>query len=765
MEHPFSPHHNSPSPAWSVGEVAQRLGLKAVVAGGKTEYHGANPTGNGATKDGFILFENGTAWDRKIDLKYNSVEVARMDGIEPDDFEPCRTWRKANPRQTNFNPSGPRPPRAPNANPAKTPGASGSNASATQNAPRRAFPWDLAQTFDYTDEVGKLLYQIGRIDLKDGGKDFRQRRPDENGGWIDKLGEVRRVVFGLPDVTNAETILYVEGEKTAIAVNQELKAAGLYGEFVATTHSGGAKGLREAHAKSLYGKNVVVLGDNDVPGRDMAERLCHMLEGNANSVKRVELPNLPEKGDAVDYFAARGSIEGILSAAAGTPEWTPSAPPKPPRTATASPRGAESAHETKAPEPNEPTQPRKKRFPLATLAEVLERPDPTYLIHGFLVDGGTSLFTAKHASFKSFVCLDMTMCVAFGRPWHGYAVKRGTVIYVAAEGAAGLKKRALAWFHHHQTPVPTNFFVLDMPLKIADPRVLREFIEQVAELSPAFIILDTLGRCAVGLNENDPSSMGIFIDAAGQLAATTGAHVMTVHHNNKGGEYRGASSLPAGVDTHLSAERSGDTVTLKTEKQKDDDELEPLVFEKIVVPLPNTGGLKTSLVFRRVATGQGTQFSISEAERKVLMALAETFGVSGSASSHWKQAAEECGIKGATFYRCQNRLLDMGAVKVVRGERGKPGAIYVGNGNWPNPPEGSENAPESGDAEAASAPVQMNLEDAETASQRESTVDTDETKPPPNTAEPTGEAAEPVETVSESDAIAEGDTSDEGEVF
>ena len=55
------------------------------------------------------------------------------------------------------------------------------------------------------------LFQCVRLDPKD----FRQRRPDENGGWIWNLKSARRVLYRLPEVLKAETICIAEGEKDA----------------------------------------------------------------------------------------------------------------------------------------------------------------------------------------------------------------------------------------------------------------------------------------------------------------------------------------------------------------------------------------------------------------------------------------------------------------------------------------------------------------------------------------------------------------------
>ena len=47
----------------------------------------------------------------------------------------------------------------------------------------------IVATYDYTDDEGEVLYQAVRYSPKD----FRQRRPDGNGGYVWKLGNVSRV--------------------------------------------------------------------------------------------------------------------------------------------------------------------------------------------------------------------------------------------------------------------------------------------------------------------------------------------------------------------------------------------------------------------------------------------------------------------------------------------------------------------------------------------------------------------------------------------
>ncbi|MGB0093451.1 MAG: toprim domain-containing protein, partial [Solirubrobacteraceae bacterium] len=125
---------------------------------------------------------------------------------------------------------------------------------------------EITARYDYTDEHGTLLYQVVRYSPKD----FRQRRPDAAGDWTWKLDKTRRVLFRLPRVIAAikagESIYVAEGEKDVIA----LERAGV----TATCNSGGAGKWRAEHTEALRGAEVVVVADQDDPGRKHADRIA-----------------------------------------------------------------------------------------------------------------------------------------------------------------------------------------------------------------------------------------------------------------------------------------------------------------------------------------------------------------------------------------------------------------------------------------------------------------------------------------------------------
>jgi hypothetical protein len=175
------------------------------------------------------------------------------------------------------------------------------------NEPSR--PVQVVARYEYRDEHRERLYQSLRMEPKT----FRQRRPDGAGGWIWNLDGVRLVPYRLPELLEADparTVYVVEGEKDA----DRLASIGL----VATTNAMGAGKWRDEYAEHFRGRHVVILPDNDQVGRDHAEAVCRSLLGIAASVRVVELPDVPEKGDVSDWLDAGGHRPRLEELVAGT---------------------------------------------------------------------------------------------------------------------------------------------------------------------------------------------------------------------------------------------------------------------------------------------------------------------------------------------------------------------------------------------------------------------------------------------------------------
>ena len=167
----------------------------------------------------------------------------------------------------------------------------------------------IVATYDYTNESGELLFQVVRYDPKD----FRQRRPDEKGGWIYKLDTVSPVLYRLPEVSKASVVVIVEGEKDV----ETLRSIGI----TATTSPRGASAWQDRYADCLAGKNVAIIPDNDEPGRKYAGKIAHSLLGKANIIKIINLPGLNQKGDVTDWMKNGGTKDQLLELIKNTPEW------------------------------------------------------------------------------------------------------------------------------------------------------------------------------------------------------------------------------------------------------------------------------------------------------------------------------------------------------------------------------------------------------------------------------------------------------------
>jgi hypothetical protein len=172
----------------------------------------------------------------------------------------------------------------------------------------------ILATYDYRDEMGELLFQVVRSEPKA----FKQRRPDRHGGWIWSLDGVRRVLYRLPELVEAieagRWIFIVEGEKAA----DRLAAEGL----AATCSPGGAGKWRSDYTRFFAEAHVVVLADNDVAGRTHALTIASHLHGQVQSLKLIELPELPEKGDVVDWLEVGSRSEELMEFVLKAPKWS-----------------------------------------------------------------------------------------------------------------------------------------------------------------------------------------------------------------------------------------------------------------------------------------------------------------------------------------------------------------------------------------------------------------------------------------------------------
>jgi RecA-family ATPase len=175
----------------------------------------------------------------------------------------------------------------------------------------------ICSTYDYTDETGNLIYQVVRYEPKD----FRIRKPKNDGSWEWRLGDSPRVPYRLPDVIAAREedsyLIFTEGEKDSQNAKEHLG-------FFSTTIATGANAWKEYLADYFVGSNIVIVPDNDEAGREFAQTVANSIFAKAKAVKVLTLPNLPEKGDISDWIENGGNREELLALIQDTPHWSES---------------------------------------------------------------------------------------------------------------------------------------------------------------------------------------------------------------------------------------------------------------------------------------------------------------------------------------------------------------------------------------------------------------------------------------------------------
>jgi hypothetical protein len=159
-----------------------------------------------------------------------------------------------------------------------------------------------ASAYDYLDETGRVLFQI----LRSGSHEASPRQQKRRGRWESSLDGVRRVLFRLPYLATAaadQPIFVVPDEPAAEA----LARLGL----VATTS---LLGLGEWHAEyspCLRGRRVFILPDPHDADRRHARLVAAALDGIAQSVQVVEVPD-PSPGRTVRDWLATGQTRADL---------------------------------------------------------------------------------------------------------------------------------------------------------------------------------------------------------------------------------------------------------------------------------------------------------------------------------------------------------------------------------------------------------------------------------------------------------------------
>ena len=165
--------------------------------------------------------------------------------------------------------------------------------------------------YSYENSLGKLVKQV----LRYPGKNLKQRRPGPT-GWIWDIEGVRPILYKLPRLEFARTVVITEGEKDADRVSS-LKLLDAEGSEIVATTSGNADSWSDTFAEHLREKRVIVMQDSDEAGLKYKQEITASLKK-----RHIEHCVVTFEGfkDVSDYLDADHTAEDLAQRIAD--EWT-----------------------------------------------------------------------------------------------------------------------------------------------------------------------------------------------------------------------------------------------------------------------------------------------------------------------------------------------------------------------------------------------------------------------------------------------------------
>ena len=381
------------------------------------------------------------------------------------------------------------------------------------------------EEYTYTDADGVVIVSVrkyydrdasGGIVRDSAGKPKKQFRQFMNG----RQGVPEpRPLYNIPNILDANKIIWVEGEKCADALN----ALG----YTATCTIGGAGMLSENTANKfdfshLRNKDVILWPDNDEAGKKLARIVeAQAKAAGAKSTMMLKIPSTKEeKWDAADAIEEGFNIEKML-------------------------------------EINE----NKVKKPISLVDDSLlineyfvgSAPEQHFLIGDTIPLGVPVVFAAAGDSGKGMMTLDLAMKVASGASMQsafgGLVAEHGDVILITAEDDKDEMHRRISrldpskYREHYEhklrvLPLPNLGGVFPIMQKFDNTYLMGEefsrIYDQMLEMETLkLIIIDPMASFVHADVNADPAAGAAFMGLLAQMATETGATVMVNHHMAK----------------------------------------------------------------------------------------------------------------------------------------------------------------------------------------------------------------------------------------
>ncbi len=389
----------------------------------------------------------------------------------------------------------------------------------------------IVAEYSYHDEAGKLVYQKVRHEPKS----FRLRRPDGKGGWHWNLDGVTLVPYRLKDIPAAPEIIIVEGEKDV----DNLHRLG----FAATCGPHGSGQWPDRFGPLFAGKAVVLIPDNDEPGRKHMREVAANLKPHAATIRWLDLPATKTGYDVSDFIDE-------------APE-------------TAVERLSELMAEAKAYQGEAATKAKPTLIDGIIEAEDFARlnlPAPTTYLHPIVTDRKIILVSGYRGVGKTWAGLSIVDSITRGISWGPWpAVTPAVCFYLDGEmPCQDIQARIRGLNPAGERRAPLYLYsdayasTLGLPrASILNPQWRGEMQKILLDREVRVFVIDNLSSLTGGLDENSKQEW----DPINQwLIGLRFAGITTImlHHVGKGGQQRGTSAREDNIDLSIVLKQPAD---------------------------------------------------------------------------------------------------------------------------------------------------------------------------------------------------------------
>lgn len=322
--------------------------------------------------------------------------------------------------------------------------------------------------------------------------------------------------------------------------------------------------------------------------------------------------------------------------------------------------------------------------PLMTMDALRESAgEVRWLVKRMLPAESLGMMFGGSGTFKSFVALDAALHVAHGLPWLGRRTTQGAVLYIAAEGGAGLWARVQAWHQARRLKwegVP--FYAVPAAVDLTTDAWRVVDAAQAVGVQPVLVVVDTLSQTYSG-EENSANEMAAYFRELGsRFRQLWRCAVMLIHHSGHMATERprGSSAIRANLDFMFGVFRDEKEMlaTMTCVKQKDGEAFDEIAFSlgSQTLGTDADGDPVTSLVARHLSSAEEVQEAADvevKAGRsngnKLFLSLAQN----GAKESDVRTAFyAECGLseneaRRQAYWRARKWAMTKGYVDVAQG--------------------------------------------------------------------------------------------------